>query len=63
MSNDIQRAWEKAQAAWEAAGCAIPCYDEAYMAARTELSEAYARAEAETRKHLRQHAQARLGKK
>lgn len=53
MKADIDRAWEKAQAAWEAAGCTLPCYDEAYMAARKELSDAFVRADAEWRKRKR----------
>lgn len=47
--DDIGAAWRKAQAAWEAAGSGLPCYDEAYMTARKELSDAYARADAEWR--------------
>lgn len=45
MTPEIETAWKKAQAAWEAAGKQVPCYEPAYMAAREELAAAYARAE------------------
>lgn len=47
MTSEIEKAWRKAQAAWEAAGKKTPCYDPAYMAARSELAAAHANAEAE----------------
>lgn len=40
----VQLAWQKAQAAWEAAGKTIPCHEANYMAARKELADAWARA-------------------
>jgi hypothetical protein len=44
MNDEIRKAWEKAQAAWKAAGATIPCHDESYMAARKELADAWAKA-------------------
>jgi hypothetical protein len=54
MKTEIELAWEKAQAAWEAAGKTTPCYDPLYMAARAELAAAHKRVEAE---HWRWRAQ------
>lgn len=51
--SEIQRAWQKAQDAWIAAGATTPCYEEAYMAARKELADAYARADAKARRYVR----------
>jgi hypothetical protein len=51
--SEIQQAWQKAQDAWVAAGSTLPCYDEAYMTARAELSAAYARAEEDWRRRQR----------
>ena len=40
MGPVAEAAWQKAQAAWEAAGKQTPCYDPAYMDARAELAAA-----------------------
>jgi hypothetical protein len=47
MAPEVEAAWQKAQTAWEAAGKPIPCHDPAYMAARIELAEAWAKADAD----------------
>ena len=43
MMDEVKAAWQRAQAAWEAAGKQTPCYDPAYLAAREELARAWER--------------------
>jgi hypothetical protein len=47
--DEVERAWKKANAAWEAAGSPIPCTDPTYLEARANLSKAIQNAEAASR--------------
>jgi general stress protein 26 len=53
---DIDRAWQKAQDAWVAAGKSTPCYEPLYMAARAELAAVVSHAVAAERARRRQRA-------